>query len=87
MSISKKKKKKVYRREGSRREVASREGELSTGQLLVHPIAGARLLRAVDSSSINPLVRPLHITCLYTLLYASLKTGLKKRDRANSTLT
>ena len=48
MSISKKKKKKVYRREGSRREVASREGELSTGQLLVHPIAGARLLRAVD---------------------------------------
>jgi hypothetical protein len=48
MSISKKKKKKkVYRREGSR-EVASREGELSTGQLLVHPIAGARLVRAVD---------------------------------------
>ena len=30
-------------------------------------------------------IRPLHITFLYTLPYASIKAGLKKRDRANST--
>ena len=60
--------------------------QTTVAALSLSPTA-ARSRNLLPSSSINPLVRPLHITCLYTLLYASLKTGLKKRDRANSTLT